>query len=243
MPSSAPAIAAIRSGLMDRSSWGAFVCAMPVILAGLGNGFVLETTQESPVWYWIADAVQWVIIPAACLLLLKIHYQGDYHSYGLGFRSLLSRRNFMCTCLALALFLLMVFPGYGVLWTYLWTIDDLTKIDGNPERMMPSGIVAAGAVALYRSITAGFVEEVFFRGLLRHALIGSVATERNVLSFLAFSSILFGLAHWEAGVTAIVTFTVLGVFAGLLYLFCNSLWPLIAGHVATDVAVHLARGI
>ena len=228
---------------MDRTNWGAFVCAMPVVLMGLGNGFLLGTAMANPVWYWIADVLQWVIVPAACLVLLKIRYQVDYHSYGLDLRSLLSQRNLVYTCVALALFLLMVFPGYGALWKYLWTLDDLTRVGGDPERMMPRGIVAASAVTLYRSITAGFVEEVFYRGLLRNALIGSVATERNVLAYLAFSSILFGLAHWEAGATAIVTFTVLGAFAGLLYLFCNSLWPLIAGHVVTDVVVHLARGI
>lgn len=221
----------------------AFYCASPVLLVGLVNGFFASATKEDPIRFWLIDVFQWVLLPAICLTLARTRCRIGPVLYDLGSpRSLASPRLMLFTVASTGVFLTMVFPGYTLLWNHLWSIDDLIRVNGSYPGFAPTGILAVG-ILLYRSVTAGFVEEIFFRGLLKVALIGSVANNRNVANFLVISSILFGVAHWEQGVVATITLCVLGAFAGGLYLLCGSLWPLIVGHIITDIVIHSVRGI
>ncbi|MCH8963087.1 MAG: CPBP family intramembrane metalloprotease [Bacteroidetes bacterium] len=79
------------------------------------------------------------------------------------------------------------------------------------------------------SALAGLGEEVLFRGVMQTALAGAVGLSLAV----AFTSIVFGLAHFIS-VTYAVYATVVGVYLGvLLIVFGNLLAPVVA-HAAYD---------
>jgi uncharacterized protein len=61
------------------------------------------------------------------------------------------------------------------------------------------------------------------------------------MAFVLISGSLFGLAHWEQGLVAMIAVSIMGLFGGVLYLLCNSLWPLVIAHVVTNLAVHAVR--
>lgn len=82
------------------------------------------------------------------------------------------------------------------------------------------------------SITAGFCEELAFRGYLQRqfqALTGSIA-----VAVLA-QALVFGLAHAYQGWKATVTISVLGVLYGVLAAWRRTLRANILAHAASDV--------
>ncbi len=82
------------------------------------------------------------------------------------------------------------------------------------------------------SITAGFCEELLFRGYLQQqfqALTGSM-----VLAVSA-QGILFGMAHWYQGAKMMIVITVLGILFGVLAHWRKSLLPGMIAHALGDI--------
>jgi len=82
------------------------------------------------------------------------------------------------------------------------------------------------------SITAGFCEELAFRGYLQkqfHAASGSIA-----LAVLA-QALVFGLAHGYQGWKAVIVISVLGALYGVLAAWRRNLRINIVAHAATDI--------
>jgi membrane protease YdiL (CAAX protease family) len=82
------------------------------------------------------------------------------------------------------------------------------------------------------SITAGFCEELAFRGYLQkqfHAASGSIA-----LAVLA-QALVFGMAHAYQGWKAVIVISVLGALYGVLAAWRRNLRINIVAHAATDI--------
>ena len=82
------------------------------------------------------------------------------------------------------------------------------------------------------SITAGFCEEIAFRGYLQrqfHALTGSIAVA------VIAQALVFGLAHAYQGWKATVTISVLGLLYGVLAVLRRNLRANIAAHAMSDI--------
>ena len=86
-------------------------------------------------------------------------------------------------------------------------------------------------MAVYFALTAGIVEELYFRGLLLKAC---SYTAYAVPLYLAASPILFALIHWESGAASTASCYVFGMFYAVTFVVIRNLWPLIVGHVYTD---------
>jgi uncharacterized protein len=82
------------------------------------------------------------------------------------------------------------------------------------------------------AVSAGFCEEVVYRGYLQTQL--TAFTRRPALA-IALQAALFGLAHGEQGVGAMMRLTLYGLMLGALARLRRSLWPGIACHVWTDL--------
>ena len=97
--------------------------------------------------------------------------------------------------------------------------------------LLPRGVVEALAwVAL--SLTAGFCEEVVFRGYFQvqfFALTGSRAVA------LVLQAVLFGIAHGYQGTRAVLVIMVYGLLYGVLALWRQSLRPGMIAHAWTDI--------
>jgi membrane protease YdiL (CAAX protease family) len=82
------------------------------------------------------------------------------------------------------------------------------------------------------SVTAGFCEELVFRGFLLHVLAGSLGT----LGAIAAASAVFGLAHAYQEVTGAARAGILGALLAVPVVLSGSLWPSMIAHTAIDIA-------
>lgn len=95
-------------------------------------------------------------------------------------------------------------------------------------------------VWLILSATAGFCEELVFRGYLQEqfrAITGSDAVA------VAIQAVCFGIAHSYQGVKSIVTITVYGALFGILAIYRNSLRPGMIQHAMQDSFAGLALAL
>lgn len=83
------------------------------------------------------------------------------------------------------------------------------------------------------SFTAGFCEEILFRGYLmtRLRLIGKF---KSWLIPVIISSLAFGFPHLYQGVHGFLNISVLGVLFALIYIRTRSIWPCIIAHFFLD---------
>ncbi len=126
-----------------------------------------------------------------------------------------------------------------------WTLAELawTHWSGatGAATVRPFLATRVGEVALWiaLSISAGFAEELVFRGYLQRqfsALTGSAAIA------LVLQAVLFGVSHGYQGWAACARITLFGLLFGLLALWQRRLRPGILAHALTDIVAGLARG-
>ncbi|HEX3673759.1 MAG TPA: CPBP family intramembrane glutamic endopeptidase [Rhizomicrobium sp.] len=96
---------------------------------------------------------------------------------------------------------------------------------------------AALKFAIYAVFGAGVAEEVVFRGYLYERLgaLYGCSLPANLLT-LALGTAIFGAAHWEAGVYAMINAGIVGLVIGALYLANGrKLWTLMVAHASFDL--------
>lgn len=134
-------------------------------------------------------------------------------------------------------------PRPGDLWLYwLPLLPVLENLAGGITPLPLSSIILFFFIALL----AGLVEEIYFRGLILHAL-----ATRGVWRAVILSSILFGLLHslnilfgWSPQVVLqqIAVAIAIGFVYAALVLRTGVIWPTMLLHFATDFAGFLAQG-
>jgi uncharacterized protein len=92
----------------------------------------------------------------------------------------------------------------------------------------------AAEVALWvmMSITAGFCEELVYRGYLQKQFL---ALTGNVALAVVAQGALFGVAHWYQGFKMVIVITVLGVLFGIFAHWRKSLRPGMMAHAWGDI--------
>jgi membrane protease YdiL (CAAX protease family) len=90
-------------------------------------------------------------------------------------------------------------------------------------------------VVLYLAITAGIVEEIFFRGLPLLYVIERFPAKIPTRTYVVTTALLFGSIHWENGGHEVVATFIYGVLAAAYYVKLRDLWPLIGAHALIDV--------
>jgi hypothetical protein len=84
------------------------------------------------------------------------------------------------------------------------------------------------------SVTAGFCEEVAFRGYLMTRLRLLTKSNSWVIPTIV-SSLVFGICHSYQGIAGFILISIYGVLFSLLYIRTGSLWPGIIAHFFQDV--------
>ena len=69
--------------------------------------------------------------------------------------------------------------------------------------------------------------------MLYHAFAGF---QHSIALFLLVSPLLFNLVHWEDRFANLASTYIFGVFMAIAYLGLRNLWPLVPGHIFTDLA-------
>ena len=99
------------------------------------------------------------------------------------------------------------------------------------KTLLPQGAIEL-ALWVLLSATAGFCEEVVFRGYLQRQFL---ALTRNVPAAVACQAILFGAVHGYQGVKGAITITIYGALFGILAVLRKSLRPGMIQHAGQDI--------
>lgn len=99
------------------------------------------------------------------------------------------------------------------------------------ENLMPQGVIEI-ALWIALSISAGFCEEMVFRGYLQKQF--AALTRSNVIGLL-LQAALFGVSHGYQGVEATIKITLFGIMYGSLALWRRSLRPGMIAHAWSDI--------
>lgn len=181
---------------------------------------------------WTADIVFHLIVPLSVMMFL-------FKKSGLTFTAInmnIPKGRFEELRLCLHIVLISFLNYFFYKYFYVFSVDLLPfEKTGVPEfwygKVLPQVWGERFIIAFYFSVTAGFFEEFYFRGLLT-LLFDHYGMNRiwsGVLISLAFGSV-----HWESGIqNVLATFLYGGVMIGYYFKY-RMLLPLIAGHFMTD---------
>lgn len=86
------------------------------------------------------------------------------------------------------------------------------------------------------ALTAGFTEELLFRGFVFYAL-GALFPALPAIGVLLISTVLFGLGHLYQGPKEALQPMALGLVFGALYLAFGTIWPCVVLHVLQDLVI------
>jgi membrane protease YdiL (CAAX protease family) len=175
------------------------------------NGLVNSVIAHNALLYWAFEMLTWIVIPSTVLLR--------------------GRSNIGLVLLACAVLSPLC---YGV---YFYSYEFFSALFPGQgffqyESIVPESGILYFAVTLYFGLSAGLVEEFLFRGLLYRSFSG---LRHSLALFLVISPILFSLVHWENGFANLASTYIVGIFMAIAYLGLRNLWPLMIGHIFTDL--------
>jgi len=198
------------------------------IVPFLINGWVNSLIHASAVAYWSFELVSWVLIP---VLVFSVAGRNGLSLADLG----LDARIFGQKNLLLVVVLCVIFCPVN-LWVYKHTYKFFEALLPSApyfqyETIVPTRGVMKVVVSLYFSLSAGIVEELYFRGFIHRV---SRFFARPAVVYMVFSPLVFAMVHWEGGPSNLLATYVFGLFNGIAFLAMRNLWPLVFGHIFTD---------
>lgn len=117
--------------------------------------------------------------------------------------------------------------------------DNLAKAKRNVDVLKPLGALES-VIWVCLSITAGFCEEVMFRGYLQKQF---VSWTRSDLAAVLMQALIFGTAHSYQGARLAFVVTVYGMLFGVLAVMRRSLRPGMMAHAMQDTLSGLAGNL
>jgi len=194
------------------------------------NGLVNSVIYDNALLYWGFEMLTWIVIP--CSILYLVTRSPGFRFSDLGYHGAIrGQRNFGLVVLACVLFVPLCYGVYAGSYAFF---SELFPGQGffNYESIVPESGILYFLVVIYFGLSAGLVEEFLFRGLLYHAFAGF---RHSLALFLVVSPLLFSLVHWEDGLANLASTYIVGVFMAFAYLGLRNLWPLVLGHIFTDL--------
>jgi len=106
-------------------------------------------------------------------------------------------------------------------------------VDGELGYLIPKDLTGK-IVWVFVSMTAGFCEEVAFRGYImtRLRLLGKF---NSWIIPVIVSAVFFGAGHIYQGFSNVIVLTIYGAMFSLLYIRTRSLWPCVIAHFLNNV--------
>ena len=244
-----------NAGYVQKTGRVLLLCLLPYFALGIGDGVFLPALARHPAYFWTYDLTKFVLLPLAYLRsfyhYLHIH-PADYFftSQRIDYRGWEWIGVTFLSVLILDVIYLLAdpfvrFAGAAAFVPVGWILSpwfELPPISLNYPAFfgyglaLPDDRLLRAIVAIFFAVTAGVVEETFFRGLLRQA-IAALLGPRAVKTYIIFSALVFGLAHWEQGSAGLIGATAFGLCAAWLYLKLGDLRPLILAHAIIDLYI------
>lgn len=202
---------------------------LPTIALGLLNGLYLPPlAQASPILYWLADALQFVAVPAASFWFLTVVAGLRPKDYGFGpiDSSLLEALGLIA--FVTILYWLAYEPVRAIAHEFFW----FTEAPIPFADALPAGQPWRWLLVFYSCLTAALVEEPVFRSL--PWLYFSAHSSSPQVPYVLWTSSLFAAIHWEQGIPGLIASGTLGVVAAVMYTKILNVWPFIAAHFLVD---------
>jgi membrane protease YdiL (CAAX protease family) len=117
--------------------------------------------------------------------------------------------------------------------------EHLEAAKKNVDVLKPLGVLES-AIWVCLSITAGFCEEVMFRGYVQRQF---AAWTRSDIAAVLLQAIVFGVAHSYQGARLAFVVTVYGMLFGVLAHMRRSLRPGMMAHAIQDTLSGLVRSL
>ena len=220
----------------NRFQWVLLAATSIAVAIFTANGFYKEWLYTSyRQLYWVHDALSFVAIPVFIVLLAHFVCKIEPYEYGLNFKTKYSMPGDFIVQMVIS-GVLFVASYYIVLWTTRLWIPPSHGASFYADAM-PKMLLYKYAVTMYYSATAAFSEEVIFRGLIFYYVMKHLPQRRQFVGYVAISSTLFGLIHWENGLGEVLATFSTGVAASVYFYKIRTLWPLISAHFITDLLV------
>jgi membrane protease YdiL (CAAX protease family) len=158
-------------------------------------------------------------------------------SHGMRFRELIGRRwkNFLHFLIDFG-----IAVGFWILALVVLGVVNFAFLHLKPQpsvKLMLPQTVLEMVVWVMVCVTAGFCEEIMFRGYLQRQFI---AWTGNIAAGVVLSAVLFGAAHIYGGVKSAFLIAVFGLLFGILAEFRGSLLPGMMTHTWQDTLAGLA---
>ena len=206
------------------------VCAFLLgIFPFMINGWINANIYQNVPIYWAFELFCWIFLPVVIFSYLFKYQDIKWADLGLHDKINGLKNQELLALLCLLLF----FIDYPIYKLSLGFANSLIQSQAvfSYQLIQPRVILLKILSVIYFAMTAGIVEELYYRGLL-HKIAQSF--RRSKMLYLIASPALFALSHWEQGAQNIVATGMFGFLSCLFYLKFKNLWPLIIGHIATD---------
>jgi membrane protease YdiL (CAAX protease family) len=189
--------------------------------------------------FWLSDFICFVVIPVALVIWLSAEFNNfpEFQSknkdmfntsYGT-----IAYQTVICVLVLIAAYPIGVFLGKKIILSSYFVLERTLDYD----LKLPANLSYKFVIAFYFAITAGVVEEFFFRGLIRKIL--AYYFSKSNLLFVIVSSIIFAGAHWAGGGLSVITTIFAGFPLAMIYVWTNDLRPLMMGHFIFDFFYYL----
>jgi membrane protease YdiL (CAAX protease family) len=186
--------------------------------------------------FWSVEVFTWIVMPA--VLLFVGWRRGLYSSGDLGLSSQVRgvTRPWLLALLFVGVpFAFLRLNISATAWAYRtlpsgWPLPPFRYVDVIPPPGPDTGWYRLLAL-LHLCITAGAVEESYYRGVMDQLF------PRGWLGgacYVVASSVIFAGSHWEGGLPILAMAFAVGVFAASIFRLTGNLWPLIVGHIIAD---------
>ena len=216
-----------------RNSLELFILFLVGILPYELNGWYNPLIEGSPAVFWGADAFIFVAMPIAAYIYGT--RRGLFTRRELGFHFDIRDRARAALFFA-GLVILPIVLYYGTersarLAAYIFKEACEKKTFGYEQLF---GQMNAGKLAMvtYAAVTAGLVEEFYYRGMFKLLFNPGRA---NTVFYVLSSAIIFSSVHWEGGPCQLFYTLIYGIMAAAAYALIKNIWPLVIAHMILDV--------
>ena len=240
---------------VHRTGWIVLGCLLPYYALAIGDGFFLAKLVRDPLLYTLYDIAKYVVLPSLVFLFLASKLRLRAEDFFFTSRRIEVRGwevigiAFWWAAVLYVIFLLgeplVMYPLAIMVEPLHWVLSQWFALPDIPWRYearfshtmaLPDNAIVHGVAVIFLSVTAGIVEEIFYRGLFRQ-VIAALLGPQAVKTYIFGSALIFGLAHWEQGSTGLYNATAFGLGAAILYLKLGDLRPLILAHALIDLYI------
>jgi membrane protease YdiL (CAAX protease family) len=184
--------------------------------------------------FWVADVVCFVLIPGVLYFWIK-QIENPYPAFQTPV--LCNIETDYGSLIFQTVILLMVL---GILHPISQRIGnqvhsaypDVLASTLNYDLKVPKMGLLKFSAGLFMGITAGLVEEFFYRGLIYKLLRTHVSSSKWL--FVIVSTIIFSTAHWAGGLGHVAAVSVFGFGLAIAFLCTKDIRPLMAAHAIFD---------